>query len=127
MPRYRSPIARARGLGPARTGLHDWWRQRLTAVALIPLGLWFTFSLAMLPTASYPAVVAWLQAPWNSLLLLSFIVSVCCHSMLGLQTVVEDYVHGSELKLACLLGIKLGFSFLALTAIYATLRIALAG
>ncbi|MEW6037304.1 MAG: succinate dehydrogenase, hydrophobic membrane anchor protein [Pseudomonadota bacterium] len=126
MKNYRTPLARARGLGSAREGLHDWWRQRVTAVALVPLGLWFAFSVALLPSASHAQLVAWINVPWNTLLLLSFILIVFYHTMLGLQVIIEDYVHLDWLKLAGILGVKLVISFLGLAAVYAILRIVFA-
>ncbi|UZR29270.1 succinate dehydrogenase, hydrophobic membrane anchor protein [Methylococcus mesophilus] len=126
MKNYRTPLARARGLGSAREGLHDWWRQRVTAVALVPLGLWFAFSVALLPSASHAELVAWLNVPWNTLLLLSFILIVFYHTMLGLQVIIEDYVHLDWLKLVGILGVKLVVCFLTLAAVYATLRIVFA-
>jgi succinate dehydrogenase / fumarate reductase membrane anchor subunit len=126
MKTYRTPLARARGLGSAREGLQDWWRQRVTAIALVPLGLWFAFSVALLPSASHADLVAWIKAPWNTLLLLSFVLIVFYHTMLGLQVVIEDYVHLDWLKLAGILGVKLVVSFLTLAAVYAILRIVFA-
>lgn len=124
---YRTPLSRARGLGSAREGLHDWWRQRVTAVALVPLSVWFAFCVALLPSASYADVVAWINVPWNTLLLLSFIFIVFYHTLLGLQSLVEDYVHLDWLKLVGILSIKLTFAFLALAAVYSTLRIVFVG
>ncbi|MDF9391846.1 MULTISPECIES: succinate dehydrogenase, hydrophobic membrane anchor protein [Methylococcus] len=126
MKNYQTPLARARGLGSAREGLHDWWRQRVTAVALVPLGLWFAFSVALLPSASHAELVGWITVPWNTLLLLSFVLIAFYHTMLGLQVVIEDYVHLDWLKLAAILGVKLVTSFLTLAAVYAILRIVFA-
>jgi len=120
---HRSPLARARGLGSARQGAHEWWRQRVTSIALIPLTLWLAPSLAHLPGAGYQEVLHWITQPWNSLLLLSFLLVVFYHAMQGLQAIIEDYVHIGWLKLSCLLGMKLLFSFLTLTALYAVFRI----
>lgn len=120
---YRSPLARARGLGSAREGLNDWWRQRVTAIALIPLGFWFAFCLALLPSASYQEIVTWIRAPWNTILLLSFTLIVFYHTILGLQVIIEDYVHVDWMKIVGIVSVKLVFSFLTLAAIYATLRI----
>jgi succinate dehydrogenase / fumarate reductase membrane anchor subunit len=120
---YQSPLARARGLGAAGEGSHEWWRQRVTAIALIPLTFWFAASVARLPGMPYGEVLNWIKAPWNSILLLSFIIIVAYHTMLGLQVIIEDYVHIDWLKILSLLGMKLVFSFLGLAALYATLRI----
>lgn len=120
---YRTPLAKARGLGSAGEGSHEWWRQRATAVALIPLTLWFAVAVARLPGAEYRDLLQWIAAPWNSLLLLSIILLITYHSILGLQVVIEDYVHVEWIKILALLGMKLVFSFLGLAAVYATLRI----
>lgn len=124
---YQSPLARARGLGAAGEGSKDWWRQRVTAIALVPLTFWFAAAIARLPGLDYASVRHWIAAPWNSLLLLSFVIAAAYHAMLGLQVVIEDYVHHEWAKLAGLVGMKLLFSFLGLAACYATLRIVFAG
>ncbi|CAL1239646.1 succinate dehydrogenase, hydrophobic membrane anchor protein [Candidatus Methylocalor cossyra] len=120
---YQSPLARARGLGAAGVGSHEWWRQRVTAIALVPLSFWFALSVARLPGLDYAEVRAWIAMPWNSILLLSFIIIVAYHTLLGLQVVIEDYVHTDWVKMLALLSMKLVFAFLALAALYATLRI----
>jgi succinate dehydrogenase / fumarate reductase membrane anchor subunit len=120
---YQSPLARARGLGSAGEGSHEWWRQRVTAIALIPLTFWFAVSVARLPGMAYGEVLHWIKAPWNSMLLLSFIIIVAYHTLLGLQVIIEDYVHTDWLKILSLLIMKLVLSFLGLAALYATLRI----
>jgi succinate dehydrogenase / fumarate reductase membrane anchor subunit len=120
---YRTPLGRARGLGSAGQGSQEWWRQRVTAVALIPLVFWFACSVARLPGMEYGEVLKWITEPWNSILLLSFIILTSYHTLLGLQVVIEDYVHTDWLKILSLLGIRLVFSFLGLAALYATLRI----
>ncbi len=120
---YQTPLARARGLGSAREGSHHWWRQRVTAVALFPLTLWFAVAVSQLPSADHAAVVRWVASPWNSLLLLSFILLSLYHAMLGLQTVMEDYVHHDGLKIVGMLGVRLVSAFLALASVFAVLRI----
>jgi succinate dehydrogenase / fumarate reductase membrane anchor subunit len=120
---YQTPLARARGLGSAREGSHHWWRQRVTAVALFPLTLWFAVSLSLLPTAAYADVVRWMAKPWNSILLLSFLGLSIYHAMLGLQVVIEDYVHIDWLKIVSLLGVKLLSALLALASTFSVLLI----
>jgi len=121
--RYQSPLARARGLGSAKEGSHHWWRQRVTAVALFPLTLWFAVALSQLPAASHSEVVSWMSQPWNSVLLLAFILLTIYHAMLGLQVVMEDYVHHDGMKVAGMLGVRLVSAFLALASSFALLRI----
>jgi succinate dehydrogenase / fumarate reductase membrane anchor subunit len=120
---HRSPLGKARGLGAAGMGPHEWWRQRVTAVALVPLVFWFAVAVARLPGLEYAEVVAWIADPWNSVLLMSLIIVTLYHTVLGLQVVIEDYVHLGWLKTLSLLLMKLVFAFLALAAFHATLRI----
>ena len=124
---YRTPLSRARGLGSAREGSHHWWRQRVTSIALFPLTFWLAISVANLPDANYEDVVVWVTAPWNTILLLSFIIIVFYHAMLGLQIVIEDYVHTDWLKILGMLSAKMVLAFLALGAAFATLRIVFIG
>lgn len=124
---FRTPLARARGLGSAKTGFHHWWLQRVTAVALIPLTVWFGFGIAALPGADYADVVAWIGAPLNTVLLFSLIIATCYHAALGLQVVVEDYVHAEWVKIATIMTVNLFFVLISLAAVYATLRIVLVG
>ncbi len=97
--KFRAPLARARGLGSAKSGTHHWWMQRLTAVALVPLSLWFVASLITLVTADHATVIAWLHSPLVAILCCALIVAIFYHGQLGLQVVVEDYVHTESLKL----------------------------
>ena len=103
----KSPIGRARGLGSAKDGLHHWWMQRVTAVALIPLTLWFVASLISLAGAGYAETVAWLGSPVVAVLMIALIIATFYHAALGLQVVIEDYVHHEGVKLVTLLGVKL--------------------
>ena len=124
---FRTPLAAARGLGSAKDGFKHWWLQRVTAVALIPLTLWFGFGIAALPGSNYADIVAWISAPLNTVLLLSLIIAACYHSALGLQVVIEDYVHTRWVKIAAIMATNLFFTFFSLAALYATLRIVLVG
>ena len=108
----RSPLAHARGLGSAKEGIHHWWSQRLTALALIPLGLWFIYSLVVMTGANYTTVIAWLANPLNAVLMLLFIISLYYHAALGLQVVIEDYTKSEWQKIAFLILVK----FIALLA-----------
>ncbi|MGH8477571.1 MAG: succinate dehydrogenase, hydrophobic membrane anchor protein [Methylococcales bacterium] len=120
---YRSPISKARGLGSAKQGFHHWWTQRITAVALIPLTLWFGISLVLVPGADYQTIVGWISSPWNTVLLIATIIAVFYHAILGLQVIIEDYVHGELVKIAAILATKLILILYALAALYATFRI----
>jgi len=91
----RTPLARATGLGSAKQGSHHWWHQRLTALALVPLSLWFMYALLSMANADYATVVQWIRLPYVTILLILFIISLFYHAQLGIQVVIEDYI-GSE-------------------------------
>ena len=121
----RSPLSRARGLGSAKSGVHHFWAQRLTALALIPLTLWFVFSVAKLAGGSYEAVRWWVAYPSVAVTLVLFIAISFYHAALGVQTVVEDYVGNEGAKLALIVGAKFGLAALGAISIFAVLKVAL--
>ena len=123
----RTPLARARGLGSARYGVHHWWAQRLTAIALIPLVVWFAISLVMMSGADYGAVRTWIGSPVVMVLLILTIAVGLHHGQLGLQVVIEDYVHGDGSKLALIVAVRFIAIFFGLAAIVAILRIGFGG
>jgi len=123
----RTPLSRARGLGSAKRGVHHWWAQRITAVALIPLVAWFAISLIMMSGADYAVVRAWVGSPVVMVLLTLTIVIGLHHGQLGMQEVVEDYVHGEGLKLALIVLLRFTAVFFGLAAIVAILRIGFGG
>lgn len=120
----RSPISRVTGLGTAKEGAAHWWSQRVTSIALLPLGLWFVATLLRMPTFSYDFVVTWIGAPLNAVLLLLLSATLVYHSLLGVQVVVEDYVHHHGLKIATMLLLTFAHVAVAAVAIFAVLRIA---
>jgi succinate dehydrogenase / fumarate reductase membrane anchor subunit len=121
----RSPLSRARGLGSARAGSHHWWVQRLTAVALVPLTLWFIYSAILLTGATQDAMVAWLSAPHRMALMLALILATFHHLQLGLQVVIEDYIQAETCRLVALLAMKGACALLGLACIVAVLRLGL--
>ncbi|MGH8293187.1 MAG: succinate dehydrogenase, hydrophobic membrane anchor protein [Gammaproteobacteria bacterium] len=121
---YRTPLARARGLGSAKEGTGHWIMQRITAVALVPLSLWFVVSILMLMHADYVTVVNWMHAPWNAILLVLLVLTVYWHAYLGLQVVVEDYVHVAWLKVSAIVLLRLLAGVLIAIGIFVVLRIA---
>ncbi|HET7587866.1 MAG TPA: succinate dehydrogenase, hydrophobic membrane anchor protein [Gammaproteobacteria bacterium] len=128
MSRYRTALSEARGLGSAHHGSGHWLAQRLSAIALIPLLLWFCFSLLYTVfTADYAGAVAWISQPWIMLALILLVGTVFYHSALGLQVIVEDYVHTRWKKAATLIVLRLFNFLLAIAGILAVLRIALGG
>ncbi len=125
--KYRTALYNVRGLGSAKDGTHHWWMQRVSALALVPLMLWLVFAIARLGDMSYSAAVAWVGSPLTTLLLLSSLLAVFYHAKLGLQVVIEDYVHHEGVKLASLIGLKFLTVLLGLASALAVLRIALSG
>ena len=123
----RTPLARARGLGSAKDGVHHWWVQRLTAVALIPLVVWFAISLVMLSGADYTVVRAWIGSPLVMMLLVLTIAVGLHHGQLGMQVVIEDYVGNDGWKLALIVIVKFIAVLFGLGAIVAILRIGFGG
>ena len=123
---FRSPLTRARGLGSAKDGVHHWWTQRLTAVALIPLVVWFAISLVMLSGADFAVVRAWIGSPLVMLMLTLTIVVGLYHGQLGMQVVWEDYTAGALRVLLIVLTKFIAVVF-GLGAIVAILRIGFGG
>ena len=121
----RSPLSRATGLGSAKHGFSHWWWQRVTAIALIPLSLWFVFSLISLVGADYAGVVGWLSSPINASILLLFVLTSLYHGQTGLQVVIEDYVHTTWVNLTLLLTIKFAAAAMAVLAIISVLKVVL--
>jgi succinate dehydrogenase / fumarate reductase membrane anchor subunit len=99
----RSPLGRVLGHGSAGDGVGHWWMQRVTAVALLPLTLWFVWSLLGLQLQSYDEVRGWLGQPWVAVLTILLVITLAWHSKLGVQVVIEDYVHGRGAKTTLLL------------------------
>jgi len=120
----RTPISRVRGLGSAKEGTQHWWLQRLTAIALVPLVIWFVVSMICLANANYDTVTAWLATPLTAVLMLLFVIATFYHLQLGLQVVIEDYIHGEAAKMTCLIVLKLGSFALGLAATFAILKVA---
>ncbi len=120
---FRTPMGRVRGLGAAKEGVEHWWAQRLTAIALIPLTLWFVVGVVTHVGAPHAAALAWLGQPWNAGLMILFIVAAFHHGQLGMQAVIEDYVHKEWLKLTLIVGIRYAAIVLGLAAILAQLWI----
>lgn len=102
----RSPLGQVRGLGSAKEGVNHWWGLRLSALALVPLTVWFVVSLLGLVGADHAAVKAWAGSPLVASLLVLLVAATFYHAVMGLQTVIEDYVHQEGLKLLTLFAVK---------------------
>jgi succinate dehydrogenase / fumarate reductase membrane anchor subunit len=123
----RSTLGRARGLGAAKSGTAHWWAERVTSVALLPLTLWFVLALYRLIGVSAAAVAHWAAHPVNATLLLALIVVTFHHMALGLQVVLEDYIHTEKTRLAAILAMKGATWLLAIAAILSVLKLAVIG
>ncbi len=119
----RSPLGRVRGLGSAREGVGHWWAQRLTSLALVPLTLWFVASLVTLTGADHAAARDWIAAPVPAGLLVLLIVATFYHGMLGVQVIIEDYVHHEGAKVAALIAVGGASLVLGLTGVLAVLAV----
>jgi succinate dehydrogenase / fumarate reductase, membrane anchor subunit len=120
----RSPIGRVLGLGSAKDGTAHWWAQRVSAVALIPLTLWFFFSVLALPDLEFATVRSWLALPVSAFLAALLVVVLTYHSYLGTIVIVEDYVHSAGVKLIGLLLLRFLYVLAGGAAVFAILRIA---
>jgi succinate dehydrogenase / fumarate reductase, membrane anchor subunit len=120
----RSPLGRVLGMGAAGQGVHHWWLQRLTSVALVPLAIWFAVSLLALPSLDHATVSAWMRHGPTALLLVLLVVVAAWHSQLGVRVVIEDYVHGAGLKALTLAGVGFAHVALAAAGVLAVLEVA---
>ena len=127
MKSLRSPLSTVVGLGSAKSGVHHWWLQRLTSVALVPLTIWFTVSLLSLPSLDHVTVVAWMAQSWTALLLVLLVLVATYHSQLGVRVVVEDYVHNTGLRTVTLVTLTFLHAFLAVAGVFAILKVAFGG
>jgi len=123
----RSDLGRVRGLGSAKNGTHHWWGQRVTAIALVPLVLWFVASIVGMAGAPLAAVKAWAASPLVAVLLLALVVATFQHARLGLQVVIEDYVHSEPVKIAALLAMNGAVLLLGGVAVVSILKLAFGG
>ena len=120
---FRSPLARALGFGSAKSGVRHWWAERTTAVALVPLCLWFVASIIAHSGSDYAVFIAWIKTPLATSCMVLLLIALFHHSALGLQVVIEDYVH-SGVRFVAIVAIRLGCYGLAVIGIIATLHIA---
>jgi succinate dehydrogenase / fumarate reductase membrane anchor subunit len=123
----RSALGQVRGLGSAKDGTHHWWGQRVTAIALVPLTVWFVVSVIGLAGAPYAEFKAWAGSPVVAVLLLALVAATFQHMRLGLQVVVEDYVHAEGCKIALLLAVNGGSLLLGALAALSILKLAFGG
>ena len=121
---YKTPLAKVRGLGSAHNGTAHWWVQRISSIMLIPLSFWFVIYAKKLTILSRTEISAWLVEPLNSFFAIAWLITVFYHAALGLQVVIEDYVHTQWRKIATVWVVKISFFGLGLAAVLAVLQIA---
>jgi succinate dehydrogenase / fumarate reductase membrane anchor subunit len=119
----RSPLGRVLGLGSAKDGTAHWWAQRVTAIALLPLTLWFVISLLSLPALDFETVRTWLAYPMSGFLAVLLVAVLTYHSYLGTTVIVEDYVHSSGMKVLSLMSLRFLYVLSGGAAIFAILRV----
>lgn len=126
MSRRISPYSAAHGLGPAGHGARLWWAQRVSAIALVPLMLWLVLAVASGAATDHADLTVWLKAPINAILMILLLIAAFHHAALGLQTIVEDYIH-SRVRFAVIALVQLVCVAGAVAGIAATMHFALTG
>lgn len=121
----QSDLGKVRGLGSAKEGTHHWWWQRVTALAMIPLSIWFVFGLLCILDSTYAEATAWVAKPHVTVLLIAFVSALFYHLKLGMQVVIEDYLHEEWVKITAVIGLKFACVLGAVAAIVAILKISL--
>lgn len=119
----RSQLGRVRGLGASHEGAHHFWVQRITGIALVPLVIWFVLSASSVVGADLVTFKAWVGTHYNPVLLVMLIVAMFYHAQLGLQVVIEDYVHGEGVKIASLILVKFAIYLIGACAVFAVIRL----
>jgi succinate dehydrogenase / fumarate reductase membrane anchor subunit len=123
----RGPLGQVLGRGAAKEGVHHWWLQRLTSVALVPLSIGFVASLIALPALDYATLIAWMRQGGVALGLVLFVPVAARHSHLGVRVVIEDYVHAPGIKTLALVVSDFSHVLAAAAAVFAILKVALGG
>jgi succinate dehydrogenase / fumarate reductase membrane anchor subunit len=123
--KYQSSLAKARGLGSAREGTHHWLKERILAVAILPLVFWMVYSVLSLRGMGYVEFLDWLALPWNAVLMILFILGTFYHAAMGLQVVIEDYSSSNARKLFSIFAVKIVFFTLGASGVFSILKVAL--
>ena len=127
MSNLRTPLSKVKGLGSAKTGTDHFLFQRITALALIPLVIWFCMSLAFLPDANYATVVAWLSSPFNAVLMIVMLIAGFYHAVLGMQVIFEDYISAHNTRIIVIIVTNLLLFFFGALGIFSVLKISISG
>ena len=122
---FRTPLGRIEGLGAAKAGTFHFWHQRITAVALVPLSVWFVASALAYVGAEQGAVAAFFAGPINAILMALFILAAVYHMSLGLQTIIEDYFHAEGLKLTLVVCVRFASWGIGAASLFALMKLAL--
>jgi len=123
----QTPLGQVRGLGSAKEGTEHFWHQRITGLALVPLTIWFAVSIACLAGADHNAVIDWLASPMVAVLVILFLGVGFYHLKIGVQVVIEDYIHSPWFKTGSLIGVSFFCSVVGLASVLAVLKIAVGG
>ena len=123
----QSPLGRVLGKGSAKSGFHHWWVERVSGAALVPLGLWFAFAVAALPNYEHATVSQFIRQPCHAVLLVLLAATASYHSRMGLQVVVDDYVHSKGAKLVVTLLLNFIHAVLGVAMVLAVVRLSLGG
>lgn len=121
----QTPLGRVKGLGAAKSGVHHWWAERVTSVALIPLTLWFVFSVLSMAGHPQADIAHWVSHPLVAVLLIALVVASFHHTQLGLQVVLEDYVHEEGQRLIWIMVVRGIVWLLGLAAVISILKLAI--
>ena len=124
MSSLQTPLHRVKGLGASHSGTGHFWRERITAAALVPLSLWFLYAVLGLAGTNVVTALRFLAMPWNTLLMAAFVVTALYHAALGLQVVIDDYVHTAGSKILLFLLVRFCVIAAGSTCLFALLRIA---
>jgi len=120
---YRSDTKRVKGLGTAKHGFGHWWMQRLTAVFMIPLGIWFMYSLMSMENTSADSLIMWLNDPMSAVLMALWTITVVYHATLGLQVIIEDYISGKKLALTLLVLLKFAMVIMLVATFFSLFKL----
>ncbi len=127
MSNLRTPLSKVKGLGSAKTGTDHFIFQRITALALIPLVIWFCMSLAFLPDANYASVHSWLSSPFNAVLMIVTLIAGFYHSALGTQVILEDYISSHGTRIIAIIITNLLLFFFGALGVFSVLKISISG
>ncbi len=123
----RTPLSVARGLGSAKSGFKAWWMMKITSAALIPLSLWFIYSLVSLKSASATEIALWLSSPFSAVTMVLFMLALFYHAALGIREVIEDYIHCHFVKLASLYVVNFAIFIMSVLVLFSVVKLHFSG